>query len=106
LGWLQNGVLATRALVEKPFLFISPDTIDRSARPARDAKSCLRSWRQSADTVTSARGSKVIGGRIYDATICLNRALICQNIAIRTENDARVSDRARVHNFAAEPARQ
>jgi hypothetical protein len=93
LGWLQNDVLATRALVEKHFLFISPDTIDRSARPARDAKSCLRSWRQSADTVTSARGSKVIGGRIYDATICLNRALICQNIAIRTENDARDQNR-------------
>jgi hypothetical protein len=93
IGLVAERRVGNTSPCRKTFSLISPDTIDRSARPARDAKSCLRSWRQSADTVTSARGSKVIGGRIYDATICLNRALICQNIAIRTENDACVSDR-------------
>jgi hypothetical protein len=67
---------------------------------AREAKSCLRSWRQSADTVTSARRSKVIGGRIYDAAICLNRSLICPNIEIGTENDARVRSSS---GFLAKP---
>jgi hypothetical protein len=33
----------------------------------RRLKDHLRSWRHSADTATNARGSKVIGGRLYDA---------------------------------------
>jgi phage protein U len=33
----------------------------------------LLSWRHSADTATNERGSKVIGGQMYDAG-CLNAA--------------------------------
>lgn len=33
----------------------------------REVKIYLASWRQSADTGANACGSKVIGGRIYDA---------------------------------------
>jgi hypothetical protein len=70
-------VLATRALVETPSSIIPPETTDRS-RNLRDAKNCLRSWRQSADTVTSARRSKVIGGRIYDTAMWLDRSRVAQ----------------------------
>jgi hypothetical protein len=33
----------------------------------RMLKDHLRSWRHSADSAANARGSKVIGGRLYDA---------------------------------------
>jgi hypothetical protein len=66
-------------------------------------KSCLRSWRQSADTVVSPRRSKVICGRIYDAAICLNRKIAAQ-VWRPSSKIAGRSSRARRNNLFATAA--
>src|SRR6185312_14568743 len=57
-----------------PETFISPER-QNGLRLLRAAKTCLRSWRQSAHTVVSARGSKVIDRRNDGAIASIARWL-------------------------------